>query len=139
MPFRFKDLVVDVAGARLTPQLCALHTCRPWFSWWCRWNTCNIFSPCGPLSPCPDFSNIVACRVATLPDLPDCGVSEGDPGPIDFESIKRSLQEQLRAVEEQEKLAANRAKPQTLAEAEDLEKKLAGALEELRAMKKTLK
>ncbi|HSK77031.1 MAG TPA: hypothetical protein VLQ45_11275 [Thermoanaerobaculia bacterium] len=60
-------------------------------------------------------------------------------GPQDLGVLKQQLQAQLAQVEQMEKQQAEAARPQSLKEAEDLERKLKGALEELQAIKKTLR
>lgn len=150
MPFRFKDLVVDVVGVeagvacRLPsglgpvcrwPSLCGHFTCA--------WGTC-ILGTCKP----PTF---VACQFGThhLTTILECtgsacGGSVVDPtgfleGPQDLGVLKQQLQAQLAQVEQLEKQQAEAERPQSLKEAEDLEQKLKGALEELQTIKKTLR
>jgi hypothetical protein len=143
MPFRFKDLVVDVVGVE------AGGVCH-WPSWpttcfrfTCGWGTC-VLGTCRA----PTF---VACRVGTLPHITilectgsACGGSVVDPtgffeGPQDLGILKQQLQAQLAQVEQMEKQQEEAARPQSLKEAEDLEQKLKGALEELQAIKKNLR
>jgi hypothetical protein len=53
--------------------------------------------------------------------------------------LKEDLLAAVEAVERQEKILTEAGKPQTLAEAEELEKKLTEALREVQAYKKELK
>ncbi|HSN88267.1 MAG TPA: hypothetical protein VL025_16020 [Thermoanaerobaculia bacterium] len=151
MPFRFKDLVVDVVGVE-AGAACRLPSgmgtvCR-WPSicghFTCAWGTCFLGTCRAP--------TFVACHVGTLPHITTiiectgsaCGGSVVDPtgfleGPQDLGVLKQQLQAQLAQVEQMEKQQAEAARPQSLKEAEDLERKLKGALEELQAIKKGLK
>jgi hypothetical protein len=61
-----------------------------------------------------------------------------DPALI-LQQLKANLRQALEQIEANEKAGAAGEKPQTLAEANDLEQRLQGALEELRELKKDLK
>jgi sialic acid synthase SpsE len=54
-------------------------------------------------------------------------------------TLKAQLQQALAQVEQAEKTAADAAKPQTLQEVDELEKKLTDALSELKARREELK
>jgi hypothetical protein len=59
------------------------------------------------------------------------------PGPEEIATslgeLKAQLKQQLAAIEEQEKAAAESLRPQTVAEVDDLQAKLQGAMDELKA------
>jgi hypothetical protein len=65
-----------------------------------------------------------------------------DPGPVEIATtlgeLKAQLQQQLAAVEEQEKATAESMRPQTVAEVDDLQAKLQGAMDELKARRAEL-
>jgi len=54
-------------------------------------------------------------------------------------ALKAQLQEQIKAIEQQERIMTQASRPQTVEEAEALEKKLTQQLEELRSHKATLR
>lgn len=164
MPFKFKDLVVDIvaegAGEQLRcPQLtiCANFTCgfvTPWCNWptkwgcgWrtpcgfispdpCRWGSCGIspIDPCGAISPvCGGGSLTPTIFEQITPTIVQ------QPGVEQLSVLKQQLQQQLSQIEEMERTQAEAARPQSLQEAEDLERRLKSALEEVQAMKRNLK
>lgn len=125
---------------------CTLHPCtlHP-----CSANVCSVLA-CSGLA-----CSVVACsRVCSLvpticpnPTFVTCPggsfVTPGpDPGPVEIastlEELKAQLKQQLAAVEEQEKATAESLKPQTVAEADDLQAKLQGAMDELKARRAEL-
>ncbi|HKV09010.1 MAG TPA: hypothetical protein VJ725_12780 [Thermoanaerobaculia bacterium] len=150
MPFKFRDLIVDVVSEGVqnlgpvrcitltcanftcgfvSPVTCYTHTCGFISKWGCRWS-CGFFSPdpCGGFTGCPAGSG------------DPCGGSVWQGDPIrELGVLKQQLQEQLAQVEQLEKTQAEAARPKTLQEAEDLERRLKGALEELQAMKQNLR
>jgi hypothetical protein len=73
-----------------------------------------------------------ACPTASAP-------TESVAGAEGLSALKQQLQQALAQVEEQEKAMADPGLPRTVAEAEELEAKLRGALEELRQHKEKLK
>ena|SRR5215470_8660795 len=134
-PFRAKNLSVNLAATGKLAQtidklkICILHTqiclgwtqcklftnyCLGWISW------CRLFTCRGGSIHCQGAYSWVACRVGTLPDLPDCGVTRGDPGPeilVDPEvysrqvtELKADLQEALRQLEVHEREIADLTK-----------------------------
>ena len=135
MPFRIKDLTVDLTATNLYP--CRLHTiifcqahCSYYFPSYCH---CTII-----YSYCPYHTYIVACQAATQPIVGCPGGSAVDPFDTNIvvqppELLKARLQEALKAVEAQERVVQESQQVQTVAEAELLEKKLTEALEEIRA------
>jgi hypothetical protein len=68
---------------------------------------------------------------------PGCEIP--DPGPIDLASLKEQLQQTLTQIEEQERLDAQALSPQTVDEAEQLEKKMTEALAEIKRVKEDLR
>jgi hypothetical protein len=142
--FRFKDLNIHITDEGPKVGLCVANTCAA-LTALCRFGTCFAGTCKAP--------TFVACRVATLPHLTTifectgsaCGGSVVDPTgwleqpELDLGVLRQQLQAQLAQVDELEKAQAEASRPQTLAEAEDLERKLKGALEELQAQKRTLK
>jgi len=146
--FRFKDLNINVTGERGQVGPCIANTCAA-LTALCRSPSC--FGGTCFLGTCrnPTF---IACRVATMPHITTiiectgsaCGGSVVDPTgwlepELDLGVLRQQLQAQLAQLDELEKAQAEASRPQTLAEAEDLEKKLKGALEELQAQKRNLK
>jgi hypothetical protein len=155
MAFRFKDLTINVVPERVgelgkcvggtCPQfsLCRNFTCgfitpcRVWTKWGCGWGTCGILSPCQGITQ-------IECQAVTLPDCLggsrlDETIFQLDDPVLELGVLKQQLQAQLAQVEQLEKQQAEASRPQTLQEAEDLEQKLQGALEELRSIKRNLK
>ena len=124
MAFKLKDLVVDV------------HPVGPF----------PITTPCQTLTFCsalvgppwlPALSLACTQTLCVAPTF--CSASPfGNPA-HDLQQLKASLREALAQVEARERELAAGEKPRTLAEAEDLEAKLEGALAELREHKKTLR
>jgi hypothetical protein len=168
MAFRFKDLMINVVPEGVEglkcPRftLCANFTCGlscfnftcgfvspcgynspcGWpTKWGCPQNTCGIVTPwnCpgGTIDPCGGLGSIV-CPGGSVLDPRTLVLDQPDPA-VDLGVLRQQLQAQLAQVDELEKAQAAAGRPQTLAEAEDLERKLKGALEELQAQKKNLK
>ncbi len=114
----------------------------------CAWGTCLDFSP-----PCPLHS--IDCRFGTCPAGSGCPVGSGCPGGSIYETdprqvdpvvyvqqlneLKEDLRTALAQIEEHEKTIGDVTKPATLAEAEQLENELKGALKEIDAMKGQLR
>lgn len=155
MAFRFKDLTINVVPENVGELgKCVGGTC-PQFSL-CRNFTCGFVTPCrvwtkvgcdflscGFLSPCRGVT-FIECEAVTIPNC--LGGSRLDETIFQFEDpvrdlgvLKQQLQAQLAQVEQLEKQQVEAARPQTLQEAEDLEQKLQGALEELQSIKRNLK
>jgi hypothetical protein len=65
-----------------------------------------------------------------------------DPGPIELggnlQALKEQLKQQLAAIEAQEKANEESMKPQSVAEADDLQQKLQSAMEELKSRRAEL-
>ena len=144
MAFKFKDLMVEVNPG-------AARACGPTFQTLCQnltcwgWTGCHFRSNwdivtmaraaavgCGPVS-------FIQCGPTIFCDGSiDPTVASGDPA-HQLQQLKTSLREALERVEAQEKDLAASQRPQTLAEANQLEKKLQSAIEELHQQKKELK
>jgi hypothetical protein len=106
---------------------------------------CAIPSPCGVLSPCGHFSPNPCGSLPSQcgPISPGCGFSvipEGDPlGSLQqLAVLKEQLRQGLKQVEEAEKALTEAVKPQSLDQIADLEKRMASALEELKARRDEL-
>jgi hypothetical protein len=143
MPFKIKDLMIDVARpdvadrvfetyCRLPSVLCRFPTHPPCFAYTlCANFSCHGFS----LAPC-QFGSITP----TIFTRTGCGISEQPtgPGPGDLGSLKEQLRAQIAEIEAHERAGEAAAQPQTREQAADLEEKLKGALEEVQRLKKTL-
>lgn len=141
MPFRIKDLTVDLTSAT-AGLACPLHTiilcqyhCTYHFPTYCFYHCTFQISPCHyyfpTYVPCPANTQIVTCP----------GGSIIDPGDIVTqppEVLKARLQEALKAVEAQQQIVDQSQQPQTLADVDMLEKKLTEALEELKKRRSEL-
>lgn len=113
---------------------CPLHSACPGHSIVCPGRTLvcpaqTIVCPGGSIV-CPGGS--IACGGSLTPEL------TGRVGLQELAVLKQQLQEQLKAVEQQERAMAEASRPATLEEAESLEKQLTQQLEELRAHKASL-
>ncbi len=124
-------------------NVCSAHPCSANV---CSANVCSILICSG--HACSAF---VACSIRVCSAIPTicpnptfvtCPggsfVTPGpDPGPVEIATslgeLKAQLKQQLAAVEEQEKATAESLKPQTVAEVDDLQAKLQGAMDELKA------
>jgi len=156
--FKLKDLIIDVLHRDDAGLLCGPAT-KP--------ADAARAEPCGPATK-PDAARAEPCGPATKPDAAraeSCGpATKPEPaaaricgpatitgelaricGPAtlfgglhadDLATLKRQLEEALARVKENE--PEEPSMPQSLAEVEDLEKKLQGALDELREYKKGL-
>ena len=145
--FKFKDLVINVLPAQDPAKLVCNPTIRQCLQPSCACLLRQFLSgitacgttPCWCLShgltPCPCASRI--CSNISPVYSPWCQVE--DPGPIDLASLKEQLQQTLTQIEEQERLDAQALSPQTVDEAEQLEKKLNDALGELKTIKEDLR
>ncbi|MFY9822434.1 MAG: hypothetical protein WAM82_13705 [Thermoanaerobaculia bacterium] len=142
MPFKIKDLMIDVttasAAANLTLTLCRYPT------YYCHYPS---LQPCFTHTICANLTchgvSYVTCPFGSLPTtltLTGCGGTElpTGPGPIDLGSLKEQLRAQLAAVEEHERAAEAASRPQTREQAAELEEKLKAALNEVQSLKKTL-
>jgi len=143
MAFKLKDLFISLLPHGEAPA------CPP-----------QPLGLCAPLS-----AHVVFCRTASPPIiiLPECARTAGIAqecartvgvvqecartvglvaeagGAQNLAALKQQLQHALAQVEEQERAQAGSHMPQTLEEAEDLEARLRGALEELQQHKNDLK
>jgi len=147
MSFRYQDLMIDVVGE--TGECLHLSQIGR-----CRNATCQIFSGCGGASLCylTDYGQATIyrvfqrCGVTVTP----CGGSIVDPTALaednlvqfsarDLQQLRAQLRRALAHIDEREKAQEAASRPRTLAEAEELESKLKGALEELQRQKTELR
>jgi hypothetical protein len=145
MPFKIKDLMIDVASTDVANRVFETYCRLP--SVVCHYPT---FQPCFAYTQhCVNFTchglTYVACQFGSItPTIfthTGCGISEqptGPGGPIDHGALKEQLRAQLAQVEAHEQAAGAAAQPQTREQAADLEEKLKGALDEVQRLKKTL-
>ncbi|HVG07956.1 MAG TPA: hypothetical protein VNM67_09635 [Thermoanaerobaculia bacterium] len=143
MAFRFKDLMVEVVGAGDRANL----TC-PTLSVDPANLTCPTLSiPAaqaaagGTTGVCPtlSFTPVYAAMIATPGTI--CGtltMPAAAQGTQNLTALKQQLQQALQQVEAQERAAAGPGLPATAEEADDLDRRLREALEELQEHKKTL-
>jgi hypothetical protein len=144
--FMIRDLMINLGPAQGEAlAACPLNSFCPANS--CGW-TIILDPPCA--------GGTVACAVCTLrltdgcPPVSDCGLTACHPaitntGPLDFfsvenlDALKQELQRELGHVERV--LAEREAdmQPRTLADVDELEKKLADALDALRERREALK
>jgi hypothetical protein len=155
MPFRVKDILIDV----LQPQPCPQHTfilchfqctivntichfgctIQPTCHFYPTWITCGFH--CSHLiSYCPQGSIVcpggsIQCPGGSIV----CGGSLIDPGPLTPEAIRERLKAQLAAAQAAEEMAAEAMKPQTLEQVDLLEGKLKEALADLGRRREELK
>ncbi len=87
---------------------------------------------CGPVAPSYQTVLTPSPVIDATPGLPGGGVDQLTALQQQLATLQAHVTQRLEA-------ATAAAKPQTVAEAEDLEKKLQGALDEVRAHKQTLK
>lgn len=113
MRFMFKDLMVTVLrdSGRMTE----------FGAWGCCVSYGHPHSHCGPCG------SVISCPLPTIHHLEDLVI------------LKRDLQVALAQVEAAEAVAREQMKPQSVEEAELLERRLSGALEEVRRQKETLR
>ena len=163
MAFRFRDLIIDVLHAGAGARACGPAT-APGVARVCGPATApDLAPPCGPATdpaapalvpPCGPATDILGLRIcgpATVePGVAGvCGQATqidpktlGNLGSQGLASLKRQLWEALSHIEEHERAhghaAAEASMPQTKEEAEELEKRLRGALAELEEHKKKM-
>jgi hypothetical protein len=153
MPFKVRDLMIDVAPGVGGVGFCRLGTCMM-----CT-NQVTIITPCGK---CSYFSPyVVEISPWIIRTTTPCGISFDpttvfdEPVPIDpnrfmnqagmvanpqnLAELKTQLRQSLAQVEAQEQLMAESMKPQTVEEVDMLEQKLTEALHELRHHKEELR
>lgn len=124
-------------------NVCTVHPCSAFA---CSANVCSVIAcshlACSAIAACSGrICSVVPtiCPGITLITCPGGSfVPPGtDPGPVEIATtlgeLKAQLKQQLAAVEEQEKATAESLKPQTVAEVDDLQAKLQGAMDELKA------
>jgi hypothetical protein len=133
LAFKFKDLIIDVLHRGGAGEgLCGPAT-KP--------GAGDVGRLCGPATK-GDPAAARLCGPATIePELARlCGPATlfGGLHREDLATLKRQLQEALAGIERLAESEAEHGMPQSLAEVEDLEKKLQGALDELREHKKGL-
>jgi hypothetical protein len=135
MAFKLKDLIIDVfhgggEGARCVPATIepaagGVH-CGP-----ATIDPAVAGAHCGPATIAPALATLAT--LATLAAVPG-----GAGGAQALSLLKRQLQEVLARIDEQERAQPEASLPSTLAEAEDLERRLKAALDELAEHKKKL-
>jgi hypothetical protein len=85
---------------------------------------CSVLSACTP------------CGSAISQLTPPCSIAGPGPGPEGtlsaLTALKERLKQHLAEIEKQEKAAEESLRPQTVAEVDDLQKKLQDAMEELK-------
>ncbi len=152
MPFRVKDLMMDVtsaAGAQTNLQWCHLNNsiincgliCSAVPSV-CHCTFHHTFCYLG----CTAIPTIITCPFGTRITVTCPGTIVTDPtGPVytpvaqqELAATKERLKQELAMAEAQEKALADSMQPQTVADADALEKQLTEALEEVRARKADL-
>ena len=139
MAFKLKDLIIDVLHRDDAGLLCGPAT-KPDAGLLCGPATKpDPGRLCGPATK-PDPGAARICGPATItPELARiCGPATlfGGLHADDLATLKRQLEEALSRVKEN--APDEHSMPQSLAEVEELEKKLQGALDELREYKKGL-
>jgi|ERR1700674_2223444 len=154
MPFRFKDLMIDVVGKERNlcqqPSLQHLPCANLTINAPCGFHTIlnALNAPCGfhtiPYWACGD--TFQACGGTVTP----CGGSFVDPTTLadhhlvqfsatDLQQLQKQLETTLVKLKERDQAHEAASRPQTRAEAEELEGKLKDALQELQQHKKELK
>ncbi|MHB8463799.1 MAG: hypothetical protein ACYDH6_21555 [Acidimicrobiales bacterium] len=101
----------------------------------CSWGTC--------WGACTDFTidqtPLAAAGVVGCPPLSQLHLPAEDPGTVEaLADLHADLREALRLVEDRQEVVAEILAPATVAEVEELEQALAGALDEARALKERL-
>lgn len=82
-------------------------------------------------------SDVTRCHPISF--LPQAGVGPGPEGSLAaLSALKEQLKQQLAEVEKQEKATEESLRPQSVAQVDELQKKLEGALEELKSRRKEL-
>ncbi len=147
MPFKVKDLMIDVAGES------KLQFCRFGTQWPCIRCTRQITQICQPCTPLHDTG--IACKYNTYGcgGLTDCGMSDDPRTPEYTETIieytrvavaeqipalKQQLQTALQLIEQREITVNEQLQPQTVEEVNMLESKLTEALDHLKSRKAEL-
>jgi hypothetical protein len=108
----------------------------------CSFNVCSDAGSIGCLVPnsqggCGDIScGDTFDTIGTVSD--DCDPDQPARQSANLAALKAQLKRQLAAIEEHEKATNEALKPQTVAEVDDLQKKLQAALEELKARRTEL-
>ena len=124
-------------------NVCSAHPCSALA---CSVVICSAHA-CSAVAACTVRVCSVIPSICNNPTLVTCPggsfVTPGpDPGPVEMATtlgeLKAQLQQQLAAVEEQEKATAESLKPQTVAEVDDLQAKLQGAMDELKTRRAEL-
>lgn len=124
-------------------NVCSAHPCSALA---CSVVICSVHA-CSAVAACTVRVCSVIPSICNNPTLVTCPggsfVTPGpDPGPVEMATtlgeLKAQLQQQLAAVEEQEKATAESLKPQTVAEVDDLQAKLQGAMDELKTRRAEL-
>ena len=144
--FKFKDLVINVLPAQDPAKLICNPTIKQCvLSCFCVSNAViSKITVCGT-TPCWCVSHGLTCLCAShicsggISPIYSPGCEIPDPGPIDLASLKEQLKQTITQIEEQERLDAQALSPQTVDEAEQLEKKMTEALVEIKRVKEDLR
>ncbi|SRR6266545_2048873 len=141
MAFKLKDLIISLLphgedeACPPLPGLCSPVSAHVMF--------CRTASPPIVILPeCARTAGVDRDCARTAGVVAECARTVGLAAPggaQDLATLKQQLQHALAQVEEQERAQTASHLPQTLEEAEDLETRLRGALEELQQHKNSLK
>jgi hypothetical protein len=155
MPFRVKDILIDVVQVQPCPQnsliFCHIYCTRfhTICHWGCSYQISCHFHPsvytCGincsfQFSGCPYHSiacgpHSIVCPGGSQP----CGGSVFDPGQIDPAAIRERMKAELAAAQAEEETIAEAMRPQTVEQVDLLEGKLKEAMAELAKRREELK
>ena len=155
MGFKIKDLMIQVLDPKCpNPSVCNAsceaptfcQTMSPCFLGTIQFcgrgpticlfpSQCDFLSACGVVTACDRVigSLCAVCSVTWDPTI----VEQGDPA-VGLAALKDQLKQAISQVETHQAALSESLLPQTVAEAEDLEKRLQGALVELKAHKAEL-
>ena len=130
--FKVKDLMIDVTSvqqqaicAHFTPICTALCSLQISCHFQCSFQiTCHFFQTCH--FGCTVIHSPITCVTGTIGPTPGCTPTFIQPDPA---ALKEQLKAQLAAVE----AAENQLQPQTVADVDMLQQKLAEAMDALKA------
>ena len=147
MPFKVKDLMVDVTSATGPYLQCYPTYICHWGCTYYGYSGCHFYCTHVHFSGC-GLTLQVECQNGSVPVVLCPGSLVTDTTPIiqntpqfsgpSLVNLKEQLKLALAAAEKQTAIESETLKPQTLADVEMLEKKMGEALEELRARKAEL-
>jgi len=119
---------------------CGVNSCPP-ASICINPSHCGVVGSCGLHTPCPGGSCAPIrsiCTFGTQPTIFDPTIYENPDPTAGLATLKEQLKQAMANVETQEAALNDSLLPQTVAEAEDLETRLQGALDALKARKADL-